>query len=79
MGAVKDAILGQLKQQWLLEVRKQYKETPDKVKNADVTKNAKDIYNNVTVKMMCKSQGITEADIKEVLQVIKDAVIKENS
>ena len=77
MNAVKEQVLTNLKVQWKAAVEKQFKEEPDKVRNADIHKNAKQIMANPIVRLASKRAGITQEDIKGVLMEIRNEVLAE--
>lgn len=78
MSNQKELILQQLKSQWKVVVQQQYESEPDKVINANVEKNAKEIMSNPVIKMTSKMTKITLSDIVKMLNEIKQEVIKEN-
>ena len=77
-GDMKNSVLQNLKEQWKPVVTKQYQEDPDKVRNANIDKNATEIMSNKLVKMACKRVGITGEDIKRILTEIRDEVCLES-
>lgn len=74
---IKKGILATLKANWKPAVIQQFKESPDKVRNSDIKKNAKDIMSNPTIKLATKQNGITVEDIEKILTEIRDEVIAE--
>jgi len=79
MGAVKDTVLQNLKTQWKIAVEEQYKQDLDKMKNANIDKNANDIINNPTARGVIKKVGITKEDVVSLLTEIRDEICKEES
>jgi hypothetical protein len=73
----KYSILANLKVNWKPNVKLQYKTEPDKIRNTNIEKNAKDIYNNITTKPIFKLNNISIEDIVEILTEIRDEVISE--
>ena len=73
---IKEGILAKLKAQWKTEVEQQFKENPDKVRNADVKKNATEIMANPAVKGASKPVGIKVEDIERILTEIRNEVCK---
>ena len=78
MGTVKDVILQNLKSNWKAAVENQYFKEPDKVKNADISKNAAEIMSNSLIKAATKRAKITIEDIKKIFVEIRDEVISES-
>lgn len=78
---VKNALLQTLKTQFKGAVQNQYKTEPDKVKNADITKNAKDIIKNkqVILALRVARLSVTQEEIEKILTEIRDEVIAENA
>jgi len=79
MGAVKDTVLQNLKTQWKIAVEEQYKQDLDKMKNANIDKNANDIINNPMARGVIKKVGITKEDVVSLLTEIRDEICKEES
>ena len=77
MGIVKDTILQNLKSNWKAAVKNQYLEEPDKVRNANIDKNAAEIMSNPLIKILTKKEKITIEDIKKILTEVRDEVISE--
>lgn len=75
---IKNSILMNLKVNWKYNVQRQFKESPDKVINSNIEKNADDICSNFQVKAIMRTQHIEREDIVRVLTEIRDEVIKEN-
>lgn len=73
--AVNNSILNTLKAQWKKAVEEQYKTEPDKVRNSNIEKNAREICGNWQVKTIMKTQGIKKEDIERILTEIKNEVI----
>jgi len=67
---VKAQVLLNLKQAWKREVAKQFEKEPDKVRNANIDKNAEEIASNPVI----KASGFTKEDIVKVLREIRDEV-----
>lgn len=67
-------VLTTLKAQWKVAVQEQFEREPEKVRNADISKNAKEIMRNPTVKASCLPLGIKQADIEQILTEIRDEV-----
>jgi len=74
---MKEQILANLKEQWKMAVRNQYQADPEKVKNANIEKNADEIMSNPIVRRTAKQVGITIEDIKRILTEIRDEVAME--
>jgi len=67
---VKAQVLLNLEQAWKREVIKQFEKEPDKVRNANIDKNAEEIASNPVI----KASGFTKEDIAKVLRKIRDEV-----
>jgi hypothetical protein len=73
--AIKAGILATLKLNWKPVVEQQFKTEPDKVRKADVHKNADEIMSNPAVRPITKQYGITLQEIEGILQEIRDEVV----
>jgi hypothetical protein len=71
----KDDMLATLKAQWKVQIEKEYKAEPEKVKASDVNKTAEDIVKNPIIKMIMRLKGIKKEDIVKTLTKIKQEVI----
>lgn len=71
---IKEGVLAQLKAQWKVAVEEQFQKDPDKVRNADIGKNADEIMNNPAVALAARGVGITKDDIVTMLTEIRNEV-----
>lgn len=73
----KELMLAQLKAQWKIQIEKDYKLDPQKVKDSNIEKTTNEIANNPMIKMACRLKGIKREDILRVLTEIKSEVVKD--
>jgi hypothetical protein len=78
VNSLKEAVIKNLKKQLIYAVRWQYRTDPEQVKRADIDKNTNYAMKNPFIKIKCQIGRISKEKLKQLLQEIKDEVIREN-
>ncbi len=74
---LKGITLNAFRLQWASALREKFADDPEKLRQADMSALAKDMFGHAAVKASLGAFGVTEEDIAGVLCEVRDEILKE--